>query len=178
MLDKKHRIWYDAATLQIVGYDVDITGDRLASFPGSQIKDVDDTALAAMMGKSPYNFLYDSEIDMAIPKPKFVLIPDKSEADVGGDIITVRVELRDITGNVLPWSSVKIKDISGKAQISCDTVDYATRVFKVRSFVPGVAEINVKEVWDGVTRIRCTGGQFFKYAQADILKLKFVNKGF
>lgn len=178
MVDKKHRIWYDAATLQIVGYDVNIAGDRIASFPGSQIKDVDDTAVAAMAGKSAYNFLYDADIDMAIPKPKFVLTPDKIEAAVGGEVITVSVDLQDTLGNSLPWSSVKIKDVSGKSQINCDTVDYETKVFKVRSFVPGVAEINVKEVWDGVTRIRCTGGQFFKYTPADILKLKFVNKGF
>jgi hypothetical protein len=177
-VSNKHRIWYDHDTKQIVGYDMDYNDNKVVSFPGSQIKDVDDTTVAAMKDASPFDFLYDPDLSMAVPKPKFILVPDKMEAVVGGEVITVAIKLVNTIGDVLTWSKVQVKDIAERAQISSAEVSYSDGSFRIRSFVPGVAEINVKEVWDGVSRIKCTGGKLFHYAQADILKVKFVNGGF
>lgn len=176
--ENKHRIWYDQVTKQILGYSMNHDPANSFQFPGAQIIDVDDTAMAALNGKNQYHFLYDETIQMAVPKPHFVLTPDKPSAALGGEVITVRVTLVDNLGNPMPWVAVQIKDIAEKANISAASITYQEGEFRVRSFVPGIAKINVKEVWDGATRIKCTGGQFFHFSNADILELKFTQAAF
>lgn len=118
----------------------------------------------------PDRYLYNPQTYSLTEKP-YVIVTNISPANGtleanGSSTYTLTYEVKDSTGTSLPWETMKVKDENKIAQVSSESIDYPTGAVKVRSFVPGVANIRLKESWNGVNT-RSDGEPYVRYNRSN-----------